>query len=510
MAGRIGAGDAPRETIGRRRRGLHLARWFVAALALAAIALSLAMLEREEGRVETRALDVGTTPATLFARPGVTEAPVAVIAHGFAGSQQFMQGFAYTLARAGYVAVTFDFEGHGRNTVPMSGDVTEIDGTTRRLISETDRVIAAARAAPEAGEGLALVGHSMATDVIVRTALQRGDVDALVAVSMYSEAVTATEPDNLLIVTGQWEPALREVAREALREVDSAADEGQTAQGAVTRRAVVAPLAEHVGVLYATETLRETRAWLDRAFDRDSDAPIVRRGPWVALLMGGIVALAWPLFSLLPARSGARVPGWRAVATAGVVPALATPLALWPVETDILPVLVADYLALHLALYGLLQLGVLAALGIRPALRPVWPGLALAAYGIGVFGFALDQYGASFMPHAGRLPVIAAVSLGAVPFMLADAVATAGGAAPLARRLAVRAALFASLALAVALDFEGLFFLILIIPIILLFFLVFGTMGGWVGRRAGPVAMGLGLGLVLGWAIGVSFPLFAA
>jgi hypothetical protein len=180
------------------------------------------------------------------------------------------------------------------------------------------------------------------------------------------------------------------------------------------------------------------------------------------------------------------------------------------VEIAVLPVLVADYLALHLGLYGLLQLGVLHAMGHRLPRGPVWPAAALAGYGIGVFGLALDSYGASFMPHAGRWAIVGAVALGAVPFMLGDAVATAGGRAPLARRLVVRAALFVSFGVAVALDFEDLFFLVLILPVILLFFLVFGTMGGWVGRRAGPIASGLALGVILAWAIGVSFPQFSA
>ena len=45
-----------------------------------------------------------------------------------------MQSFALTLAQAGYIVVSFDFMGHGRNPVPMSGDVTSIDGTTTLLM----------------------------------------------------------------------------------------------------------------------------------------------------------------------------------------------------------------------------------------------------------------------------------------------------------------------------------------------------------------------------------------
>jgi len=501
--------EQQRVTEGRagRRIGPRLA---VAALAIAAIAVALAMLWREGAGIERTEMRIGETPATLYARPGTAGAPLAVVAPGFAGSRQFMQAVSLTLARAGYAALAFDFYGHGRNPVPMSGDPNAVDGTTRLLLEQTERVIEHGLALPEAGGGLALVGHSMATDVLVRTAIDRADVDAVAAISMYSEAVTATEPERLLMVTGAWEPHLREAAGNVMAQVGAGAGEGETVRaGDVVRRAVVAPRVEHVGVLFSPTMLREVRSWLDDAFGRSSDGPVVRRGPWVALLLGGIVALAWPLFSALPSRTETNAPGWRALAIAAGVPALATPLLLRPVELAILPVLVADYLAMHLALYGVLQIAVLRGLGHRLPRGPLWPGLALAAYGVGVFGLALDTFGASFVPHAGRWAIIGAVALGAVPFMLGDALATGGGRAPAGRRLAVRGAVFVSFALAVALDFEGLFFLVLILPIVLLFFLVFGTMGGWVVRRAGPAASGLGLGLVLAWSIGVSFPLFS-
>ena len=108
------------------------------------------------------------------------------------------------------------------------------------------------------------------------------------------------------------------------------------------------------------------------------------------------------------------------------VPALLAPLLAVQVETRLLPVLVADYLALHLAIYGLCQLALLWWLGRRPeGLRPL-AVLALLVWGLGVFGFALDRYGANFWPTPERLMIIAALSLGALPFMLGDAVLTRG------------------------------------------------------------------------------------
>jgi hypothetical protein len=189
------------------------------------------------------------------------------------------------------------------------------------------------------------------------------------------------------------------------------------------------------------------------------------------------------------------------------LPAALAPLLAVQVEARLLPVLVADYLALHLAIYGLWQLALLWWLGRRPeGLRPV-AVLALLAWGLGVFGFALDRYGANFWPTPERLVIIAALSLGALPFMLGDALLARGAA--LWQRITARLGFLLSLALAVLLDTERLFFLAMIAPVILLFFLIFGLIGRWVAARAGAASAGVALGLILAWALGVSFPLFA-
>ena len=105
--------------------------------------------------------------------------------------------------------------------------------------------------------------------------------------------------------------------------------------------------------------------------------------------------------------------------------------------------------------------------------------------------------------------MIAGLALGAIPFMLGDALLTDGGRARFWRVGIARGVFVAWLALAIALDLEALFFLVIILPVIVLFFRLFGTMAGWVGRQTGlPAAAGLGLGLVLDWALGVTFPMF--
>lgn len=364
-------------------------RAIIAILSLVIIGLSVWQLEAQRAGLTVAPLSVaGGTPATLYLREGGGAAPVVVIAHGFAGSRQLMEPFALTLAQAGYVVASFDFEGHGRNPRPMSGDVTSLDGTTRLLMDETGRVAQAALAHPRADGRLAYLGHSMASDIVVRQALSDPPGDAVIAVSMFSEAVTGDAPRNLLVIAGEWETRLAEEALRALHLADPQAVPGEIVgdPGEGTgRMAVIAPKVEHVGVLYSATSLAAARDWLDVSFGRESATSVAQRGGWIAALLLATVALGWPLARLLPVRGGYRadLPVKRFLVIA-LAPALVVPLVLAPVDIRVLPVLVADYLALHLGLYGAVTLFLLwrqGALAQQFPRRVWWIALAVAGFG---------------------------------------------------------------------------------------------------------------------------------
>ena len=276
---------------------------WAALIGVLCIFLGVRRLEGERAGLIISPLQVGSVPATVYRSKGGAISPVVVIAHGFAGSRQLMEAYALTLAHAGYVAVSFDFEGHGRNPRPMTGDVARVDGTTQLLMRELGRVTDAALTLPDVDGRVALLGHSMASDIIVRRALADPRVMATIAISMFSEAVTASEPRNLLIISGEWESFLRADALRNVRLMQPSAAEGMTVDdpaGQNGRRAVAAPSVEHVGVLYSPTALREARAWLDVVFQRTSSSPVSATGGPIVALLFGIVLLAWPLAALLP------------------------------------------------------------------------------------------------------------------------------------------------------------------------------------------------------------------
>jgi dienelactone hydrolase len=512
--------------------------WCVALLAVAAIAIGVWQLERAADGLDIRTQTLGTTPVTVFAPAGLaTAAPVVLIAHGFAGSQQLMQPVALTLARNGFVAITFDFPGHGRNSQPMRGGLADPNESLRTLLASMAQMGAFARglATARGGSGhYAVLGHSMASDIVVRHAQAQAGVEASVGVSLFAPSIAADTPGdsprNLLVIAGALEPGV--MAREALRVVGRVAGEGarlETTYGrfedGTARRATLSPGVEHIGVLYSPHTLAEAVNWLETAFGRPAAASrfIDDRGPWLGLLLAGVVALAWPLSRLLPRLTGnvqspparRRWWGWRGQLPLTVLPALITPLLLWKLPSDVLPILLGDYLVLHFAVYGLLTLAGLWMLGWRPShprgaqAAALWLAiLPTSAYALFAIGVPLDRYVFNLQPEPVRLAVVAAMCAGALPYFLADEWLTRGPAAAPGAYVASKLLFLLSLVLAIALNPGRLFFLAIIVPAILLLFVIYGLFSRWVFRRTGQAMVaGVANALAFGAFIAVVFPL---
>jgi alpha/beta superfamily hydrolase len=493
-------------------------------LVLSSLAVAVALIElggQQSGLVATVA-DVQGVPVTVLQKSNHAPAPAVVIAHGFSGSQQLMAPLATTLAQNGYVAVTFDFSGHGRNARPLSGGIGDAAKSTEVLVADVDRVVAYARALAGADGRVALAGHSMATDVIVRAARRDATIAAVVALSFFAREVTPESPKNLLIVDGAWE---------SQRLIDVGADvvsatAGGPAQPGVTygdvargagRRLALARGAEHIGVLYSYDAHAETLAWLNSVFGRSEAGFIDRRGLWLALLFGGLIALARPLAALLPALApaplGAGLP-WRRLAPRAIAPALLTPLLLWKAPTDFMPILLGDYLTAHLGLYGLLTAAGIWATRVSSPVAParLWPAvacsIAVAAYYTLALGVPLDAYVVSFAPTMRRLTLLPVIFAGCAAYFLADEWLTRGQGAARGGYAFSKFCFVASLALAVALNPRRLFFLVIISIVVVILLAVYGLVGHWVyARTRDPLPGALGAAFGLAWAIAVCFPI---
>ncbi len=492
-------------------------------LALAATAWALLELERPRaGVVITPDLVAGTIPVERVELEGTPPGPVVVIAHGFSGSSLLMRSLALDLARSGLRVLAFDFPGHGRNPTLLEGDLFRIEGASARLVAATRAVLAEAR---RIGDGrVALLGHSMAGDVLVRTAALEPDVAAVVAISLFSPAVTAEHPRNLLVIAGAWEGRL---AAEALRVVGLASAPSPPAfavtygrfEDGTARRAVVVPNVEHVGVLFAATTLREARAWLLAAFGRPA-SPLepVTRGPWILLLIAGSLLLAREFARALPRlgpAGGARMPARRLLG-ALLVAVLVPPAVLRLVPFDPLPIALLDHLAAHQALLGLLVLGLarpVFAPDAPPAPRPAAAGpvrmllvaIAAAVLVTGPVALAVGSELTALPWTTPRIGLRLLLLVGALPFFLA--VERAAGmrfGPPL-----VLVALLLSLGVSIALDRRLLFLgalAIVILPVLATAFLV----ARWVRRATGrPLPAALAAAAFTAELLGGSLPSIA-
>ncbi|MEU4689105.1 alpha/beta fold hydrolase [Actinoplanes sp. NPDC023714] len=320
--------------------------------------------------------------------PGDGKRPGVVVAHGFSGSAKLMEPFGDTLAARGYVVVLLDFTGHGANREPMADQVAGTDESVRMLQDDLGVALAHLRSLPDVDASrVALVGHSMGAGAVTRYAAAHPDVTATVAISLPDAFVASAErPARLLTIAGALEfPDFREVATRVAAERDD-------------RAVRIVPWVEHISVLYAPETHRETVAWLDQAFGgprNDQAIPFPGRrlfgaGLLVLAFLIGLYPLAL-LIGLRPQASPAKtIPPVRIAVVAAVAAGVGAVVArLLP--TAHFPLAVAGYVAAYAAVTGVLLL--LYARRFSPYERRSSPRRALLAVPYAIVAIALPLHG---------------------------------------------------------------------------------------------------------------------
>ena len=275
----------------------------------------------------------------------------------------------------------------------MTGDVTKVEeGPTPALVRDLGKVAAFAKSLPGSDGRIAVLGHSMSSDIVIRYAQAHPEVAATVAVSMFSPVVTPESPKNLAVIVGDDEfGKLKDEGRRVVGMVSGGTPEpgvtyGSFANG-TARRVTFSPGVEHIGVLYSPASMAAAVDWLEQAFGQShSNSYLDKRGPAIGLLFFGLALLAWPLAALLPRVSVPPIGAglrWRKLLPLAIAPAILTPLILWKMPTKFLPILMADYITLHFALYGLLTaagLWLLARRTSKDVKVPARPDYAVATW----------------------------------------------------------------------------------------------------------------------------------
>ena len=133
---------------------------------------------------------------------------------------------------------------------------------------------------------------------------------------------------------------------------------------------------------------------------------------------------------------------------------------------------------------------------------------AVGTYNIIAFGLPIDAFIFSFLPIPARIPLMATIACGTLPYFVADEWLTRGARARPGAYALTKFCFLLSLAIAVALNPMKLFFLVIIVPAILLLFLAFGLISRWSYKATHhPLPGALANAAVFAWATAVTFPM---
>jgi hypothetical protein len=441
----------------------------------------LVVLRADDGLVRERGVLAGL-PTTVLRPPGDGPFPAVVVAHGFSASGRLMDGIAITFARDGWLAAVPDLAGHGANHDRLTG--ADLPGEVTALVDVL-------RARTDVSS-VALLGHSMGAGATTLAAVDDPSLP-VVAVSLPS-ADELSDGLSALFLVGSLEPS-RFAA--TARAAESLGYPVVTIAGA-----------EHITILFRTTTLTESIRWLDDVVGRQA-LPVAAdtRMIGVGAVYLGSALVFWPLSGLLVRRRvdgvrgpGSRLPGWVAVPVGGGVAGLV--LALVPSLGDLLPVAVGGYLAVFLALAGLVALA-LARRWERPSAATAGPGLLLGAAAAVAIGVPAQVAWAEVSLSGGRALAGIALALAATLFGWGELLLRGGYVSMVVGRLAL-AALVALLAAAGAAP--G--FLTLLVPLLVLLLPWFGAYGVRVRDLSGsPLAGALAQAPPVALLVAITTPL---
>jgi dienelactone hydrolase len=530
--------------------------WLLGIVALLlTVPATVAIASADSGLERGSVVVDGVPVTTLLADPG-TRSPVAVVAHGFAGSAQLMDSIGIGLARAGYATVLLDFTGHGTN-----GERLPLDGTsptTDVLDADLGAVVAWAQMQPWADPArIGLVGHSMGAGAVVRYAVTdargAGVITSTVALSLPSaDPVPSGEPTvprNLLLLVGANEQQrFTDAALGAVTAAYPGAELGESFGSSVdgsARGSEVIPRADHITILFSTDALQQTVDWFDSSVGAPSSGHRVGGSSigWLLVLTVGaaigFVPLARLAFPGRPVVAEAYVQPAAAFAGAGEAPTRArrgagavlllsvlasvvgslVAAALTPLA-DLVPLAVGGYVLVWFAAAGAASF--LLALVLRrrtpripptvnlndpPATFPwrdLWATLAMTSYAVVALGLVAQQTWTAFAFAGDRARWLLLVELAFITWFWADdrLVGQRWWLGVLTRVVAVGVLLGS----VVVLGAPG--FLTLLVPLMAVVLLVLLVYGQTVTRRAQlPWAAALVQAIPLAYLVTTTFPL---
>jgi pimeloyl-ACP methyl ester carboxylesterase len=318
--------------------------------------------------------------------------PTVLIAHGFAGSSVLMRGFALTLAHAGYTTVSWDFDGHAANPIPLdlSSESSDLVKNAESALAETET---SGLIDPQR---VAFLGHSMGSGVALTYGTIHPDTYATIAISPVSKSVTPTLPHNLLLMAGGLESQFASNAEQLL-----AMAGGQSADFAsgAARNLVIIPNVEHISILFSPTAHATARSWLEETFGSQPEASNYtdRRILWFGLGILGFIFLSKATINKLPTTNLGKIITplrWLRL-IAFPVGSIAATVILWLVSlsgvklSQLLGLLVGGYILIWFGTAGVIGLLILRPHFYMPKISELLKGLIVFTalwLGVGLLG----------------------------------------------------------------------------------------------------------------------------
>ena len=476
--------------------------------------ISLTQLRQSEIGLETYRENIHGSPI-IITKPIELEGDLVFIAHGYAGSSSFMRSIAVSLAHAGYTTIRYDFKGHGRHSVPYSGNITTSSGATQIFLEQTNQVINYYLEKRPSSKGL-IIGHSMASDIIFRAASMNSSILSSIGISNYTDVINKNQPSNVLILNGQWEPHLRKKALSILEVMGIEEPKENTLYGffkdGTARKAISIPNIDHVGILYSTLTQRALINWLDNIKNSPHTIKTNHIGLWTTTLLSSLFIGFCIISRLIPEKISHKfdiklVKCLSVNLLAGVL----TPTILNFHSLIFVPFPAHNYLINHLFLYSIITCVFFPKNIVRLLTKSfnftICVGLFIF-YAL-IFGGVLDGYVSSFYPTSSRVPLFVLLFIGCIPMTLAIQIFHGARQHSFLMGNFTKASLIISLVFAIVLNSPDLIILAYGILLLILFFLVFGFLSNFLNKHHENVfSIGVANGITLAWTLASALPLY--
>ena len=239
--------------------------------------------------------------------------PGVVYIHGYQNNRETGDAYCIELARRGFVVLNIDAIGRGNSGIPNNPDAINFDVTYGGK-SSLEYLRSLAFVNPDA---VGMMGHSLGAEMAYTVALQDQGVKALVITGFaYTEAATATNPRNMLMIIGRWDEyrqrmtGTRDIVQEWMSTPQTAnaipvanpqigRTYGDFADGSARR--VFVPNAIHIQVAHSSASIAETVQWMQQALKPPDDLWIAADDQiWQVKEWSTLVAMLACFGALLP------------------------------------------------------------------------------------------------------------------------------------------------------------------------------------------------------------------